>query len=134
MFWVRNMIVFFFVNSILTSEEEREEEIETKEEVSDGIRNKKLHTVTYASMLCNQMRGCWKIVNSENQIIASEEIFNKKQGLNSPKSAEVEIILDMTEHVKDSTEPHLEVELIVINDNALLHNNINENERKQDNA
>ena len=45
----------FVVHRILTLEEEREEEIEINEEVSDRIRNKKLCTVSDASMVHNQM-------------------------------------------------------------------------------
>ena len=44
----------FVIHRILTPEEEREEEIETNEEVSDEIRNNKLHEATDASMLHNQ--------------------------------------------------------------------------------
>ena len=50
----------FVVHRILTLEEEREEEIEINEELSDGIRNKKLHALKDASMLHNQMGGIRK--------------------------------------------------------------------------
>ena len=53
-------------------------------------------------------------------------MFNKKWGVNSPKAAEAAIMLDMLEHVKDSTATILEEELIVINNKKLLHNEINE--------
>ena len=42
--------------------------------------------------------------------------------MNSPKSAEDVIILGMLEFVIESTSSQLEGELIVINDNKLLHN------------
>ena len=67
----------FMVHNIFTLEEEREEE-KINEDVSEGIRNNKLHAVTDTSLLHNQMGGCWKIVNFENQTIMSKETFNKK--------------------------------------------------------
>ena len=59
-------------------------------------------------------------------MIASKEIFNKKWGVNSPKAAEAATMIDMPEHVKDSTAINLEGELIVINDKKLVHNDIHE--------
>ena len=53
-------------------------------------------------------------------------MFDKKWGRNSPKSTEAVTILDILEHVKDSTETNLEGELIVINDKKLMHNDVNE--------
>ena len=49
--------------NILTPEEEREEEIEINEDLNEGIRNNKLHVVTFTSMLYNQIGGHWKIAN-----------------------------------------------------------------------
>ena len=65
-------------------------------------------------------------MDSENQIITSKEIFYKKWGVNIPKAAVAATRLDMLDHVKGSTEINLEGEFIVINDNELLHNDINE--------
>ena len=53
----------------------------------------------------NQMRGYWKIVNVENQIIKSKEIFNKQWDVRSPKAAEAIMILDMLEFSKNSMSP-----------------------------
>ena len=60
-------------------------------------------------------------------------MFNKKWGANRPKAAEAAIILDILEHVKDSTSMKLERELIVINDIKLLNNESTKNGRKQGN-
>ena len=56
------------------------------EEMSDGIRNKRLCAVTDASMLHNQIGGHWKIVDFENSTIGSKETLNKKIGSKCPKS------------------------------------------------
>ena len=115
----------FLMHSILIPEEKREDDTETNEETSDGIRSKKSHAVKDASMSYDQMRGHCKIVHVENQVIASKETFNKKWGANSPKAVEEVTILDVLELVKGSTEENLEGELIAINDNELVHNNVN---------
>ena len=47
-------------------------------------------------------------MNFENQTIASKEVLNKKWGVKIPNAAEVAIMIDMLEHVKDSTETNLE--------------------------
>ena len=114
------------VHDVLIPEEERKEEIEMNDEVNEGIINNKLHTVTDTSVLHNQMGSYLKIVNFENQIIMSKEIFNKKWDVNSPKYAEAAIMLDMLEVLKEHTMTQLEGELIFINDNKLLHNDIHE--------
>ena len=44
--------------------------------------------------------------------------------MNSPKSAEAAIIVEILEFLKESTTSKLEGELILIKDNLLLHNNI----------
>ena len=43
-------------------------------------------------------------------------------------------MLEILEHVKGSKAKKLEGELIVINDNKLMHHNVNEKWGKQDNA
>ena len=65
------------VHDILQSEVESEEEVEINDDVNEGIRNNKLHAVTDTSVMKNEMEGFWKIVNFENQIIMSKEMFNK---------------------------------------------------------
>ena len=64
------------MHDILIPEEEREEQIEINDDVKEGIRNNKLHVAIDTSALHNQMGGHWKIVNFENQIFMSKEIFN----------------------------------------------------------
>ena len=73
--------------------------------MSEGIRNNKLHEVIDASMLHNQMGGFLKIVNFENQIIMIKEILNKKWGVNSLKSAEESIMLEILEFLKEHALP-----------------------------
>ena len=46
--------------------------------------------------------------------------------MDRPKSAEEAIIIDMLDFVKEHEFPQIEVEIISINDNKLLHNDINE--------
>ena len=107
-----------------------EEDADMNDEIIDGIRNKKMQALTDASMLHNQMRRHWKIVDFDNNTIKSKEIFNKKWGVNIPKVAEAATILDMLECVKGLTETNLEGKMIVINDNKLLNNEINEKMKK----
>ena len=73
-------------------------------------------------------------MNFYNQTIESKETLNKKWGVIIPRSSEVAIVLDMLERAKDSTEPNLEGESILINNNKSLHNDVNKNRIKQENT
>ena len=46
------------IHSTLTPEERTEENDDANDEVSDGIRNRKMHAITDASMSHDQMGGC----------------------------------------------------------------------------
>ena len=48
------------IHSILTPEERIEEDADANNETSDGIRNRKMHVATDASMSHSQMGGHWK--------------------------------------------------------------------------
>ena len=73
-------------------------------------------------------------MNFDNEIIENKETLNKKWGVIIPKSAKVVIVLGMLERAKDSTEPNLEGESILINNNKSLHNDVNKNRIKQENT
>ena len=64
-------------------------------------------------------------MNFENNTITRKEVLNKKWGVSSPEAA---IMLGILDFVNESSTSPLEVELIVINDNKLLHDSILENE------
>ena len=95
-------------HEILQSIEESEDGKKVNNEIEEWIRAQKLHTVTDASAMNNQMGEFWKIVYFDNHAVTSKEIFNKEWGVNSPKSTEAAIILNILEFVKESTTSQLE--------------------------
>ena len=79
----------------MQSIEESEDEIEINNGIEEGIRNKKVCAVTDVSEMHNQIGGHYKIVNFENNTVASKELFNKQWGVRSPKAVEDVIMLNM---------------------------------------
>ena len=67
------------------------------------------------------MEFFFKCVTFDNQIVKSKDIFDKKWDIDSPKSIEATMLLNMLEFIARSAPSQLKGEIIIMNDNKEIN-------------